>query len=209
MATDRGRNFALITRLNRANRAWCRVDKREITPSHTSIRELPGERRMHSGRFRDNHNTRCILIEPMNDTWTIGLTYRELFLSDMVNDGVRDSMRVVSRSRVHGDSRRFIENDKVRVLEEDLEGKIERRKMGFLLARNRNLNPSAIAHLHGRFHNDLAIYRDRAILNPPLDLRPTTHQRRRETLNDNLVESRVFSMMLYDVNVSAHRATSP
>jgi hypothetical protein len=126
MATDRRGHLSLIVSLNRPNGAWRRVDEREVTSSDTSLRELPGERRVHRGRFRDDHNPCRVLIESMNDSRTIGVPNRELLFSHMVNDRIRDSVRVVSRSWVHGDSGRLIEDDKVRVLEEDIKGKIER-----------------------------------------------------------------------------------
>src|SRR4029453_10490026 len=92
--------------------------------------------------FRDDETTARLLVETMNNAGT-------LFSADpgeagaMMKQGVDQSMRLVSRARMHDQPRRFVEHEQVVVFEEDLERNFLGLRVNF--TKRRNSQPNDIA----------------------------------------------------------------
>ena len=113
MPPDRGFDRA-------AGSAGCSRDDREVDLRHLTLGELPRQHLMRQVIFRHDQTTGRVFIEPVDNAGP-------LFSADpgevgaMMQERVDKRVRLIARSRMHHQAGRFIQHEKVVVLEQNLE----------------------------------------------------------------------------------------
>ena len=100
--------------------------ERPVAALDAVIGELPGQPVMRGVRLRDDEEARGVLVDPVDDPGALFAADAGEFAPEMVEQRIDQRSGRRSRGRVHDNARRFIDDDKVVVLVEDLEGDVLR-----------------------------------------------------------------------------------
>ncbi len=130
--------------------------------------ELFAQALMCAIRLGDDHETACLLVEAMHDARSLDAADAGQARAAMGEQSVDKGAAVMPGGRVHNESRRLVDDNKIVILVDDIEFDGLRDRLGRLGGGQFDSDPLAILELSPCFANRLPLDRDVALRNKSL-----------------------------------------